>query len=130
MPSGTENSGSVAPGKVQPEKATPRGERARVRVLPQAHHLVEVETAFCGGAEDLEHHEVTRDPPPTSAVVGGGGCGVVGDDELTRRDPLGLEALPGEPEVHDVAGIVAVAEHHTAAAVRQATDRVGLRRRG
>ena len=129
-PAGTVNSGSSAPGRVQPSKATPR-ERVRWLVLmAEPFDLVQVQPGLGGGAGDLEDRQVPGDAAALLDLVQRGAGDVVGDQDGAGLDALGVEPQLGLAEVQDVAGVVAVAQQHAAAGVGGLGHPVDLPGRG
>ena len=112
LPSGTVNSGSSAPGRVQPSNATPRVRVAAFAVSGHPDHAREVEAVLGRGARTLEDREIACDAAPLGLFALRGAGDVVGDCEVVRVDALAAQLGDGKPEVHHVAGVVAGRQQH------------------
>ncbi|MNI57512.1 hypothetical protein D3C73_1125780 [compost metagenome] len=106
------------------------GSRELIRLAPQTNHGVEVQPGFGSSTHDFENHEVPGNAAALLDLLGGGAGDVVCDQHVLRRDALSIQAFAGHAEVHDIPGVVAVAEHDAGSGVGGLGHRVGLLGRG
>ncbi len=94
----------------------------------ESYDILERAAPSGGGAQDLEHDQVTRDPPALGCFGRRGARDVVGDQHHLCRNALGIQSLRCLAEVEHVPGIVAEGEYHSVATVRRFGDGVCLLR--
>lgn len=80
---------------------------------------VEVQPGFGGGAGDLEDQQIARHAAALAALGQTGAGHVVGHRQNARVDALGAQPLGGGAKVQHVAGVIAKAQDHAAAALRR-----------
>ena len=122
------NNGASAPGRVQPEKATPSELVWLVALRSDPLHNVEGQTGVRRGAGDFENGQPAGNASPVLRLVEWGTGNVVSYDDGACIDPSFPETLFGLTELHPVAGVVPVTEQHPAAALNGSREMVGLAR--
>ena len=131
-PSGTVNSGSAAPGSVQPVKATPND---RVRSLARRATRSTSSREQPSSAAAQATLKTVRSPamPRRFCTSSGVALQMSSVTSTVRQSmPSAAQLVLGGVEVQHVTGVVAVAEQHPPPLVRRLRDGVGLlgRRRG
>ena len=129
LPVGDMEEGLGGAGEGAAVEGDAEGARGVVGLPGDALRLVEVRAGLDRRAGDLEDGQVTGDAAAVAVVLRRVGDDVVADLDDAHVDALGAQLLRGRPEVEDVAGVVAEAEHHAAAVLGVAGHRVHLRGR-
>ena len=111
-------------------KGDAEGDGAAVGDPRQPLHIVERHAGLRGRAGDLEDDDVARDAPAQRGAFGGRAGDIVGDRQDARVDALGGQTPRRRAEVEHVAGVIAEAEQHPAAAIGQPGDPRDRARRG
>src|SRR5699024_11233512 len=88
--------------------------------------VVEASAGLDGGAGDLEHRQVTRDPAAGAVLALLPGGDVVADGDDAHVEARGAQLLGGGPAVQHVARVVADSQDNAAAVVVVAGHRMDL----
>ena len=116
-PAGTWNSGLLGAGQRAAVEGHAERTGAVVGLDGEALDVVQVQSRLGGGAGDLEDGQVAGDAAALLDLLQRGAGNVIGDQDRAGLDALGVEPELRLAEVQDVAGVVAVAEQHSAAGV-------------